>query len=418
MARAMLSACVVAMLSSLALADKLILIDGRTFTGTVTVEADTVLIAVPYGTLRFPKNQVERIELKDTPEQEFRKKLGEVPLDDPNALFSLAEWADRNSLGRQASDLYALILKLSPDHGPTRRVLGYVRIDRQWLTFEKGVQQARGKLEAGSYKALLDDVLPALKTMATTRKMHMTVMELLGHTQLRSGKFAAAAKTFGELAGKSEPPAAIRHAAIVGILTRNGDGMYVLEGAYPPSAPLLRDGSPSIRPGPASLANPMVLEAALHDLAKEKIEAGKKLMAEAGKMERTDPDPAARKYAQAARAFDHADALVPNVARSFRVEIVRRRIAAIRKDADADARKFDEAMKKLGVKDMSPAAYRNMILRLMHHLDGTRDELKKIVAIAKPYPRELVLEIKWAELDLTKIESMRKILVTELDGRK
>jgi hypothetical protein len=29
-----------------------------------------------------------------------------------------------------------------------------------------------------------------------------------------------------------------------------------------------------------------------------------------------------------------------------------------------------------------------------------------------------VLEMKWAELDLTKIENMRKILVTELDGRK
>ena len=47
-----------------------------------------------------------------------------------------------------------------------------------------------------------------------------------------------------------------------------------------------------------------------------------------------------------------------------------------------------------------------------------RDDLKKIMAVARPYPRELVLEIKWAELDLTKVNSMRKILVTEIDGRK
>ena len=93
------------MLASAGLADRLILTDGRTFTGTVAVEGDTVLITVPYGTLRFSKAQVERIELKDTPEQEFRKKLGEVLLDDPNALYGLARWADKNTLSRQAGDL-------------------------------------------------------------------------------------------------------------------------------------------------------------------------------------------------------------------------------------------------------------------------------------------------------------------------
>jgi len=408
----------VALLVAVASADKVILTDGRTFTGTVDVEGDTVRITVPYGTLVFPKTQVERIELKDTPEQEFRKKLGETDLDDPNGLFYLARWAETNCLDRQAGDLYTLILKLDPDHVYTRRALGYVRINQKWLTFNRGLLQARGKLEAGSYAALLDDVLPALKQTAKTKRQHLEVAELLGYTQLRSRLFAPATRTFADLAEKADPPPAVRFAAIREILTDNPDGMYVMRETYPPSARLLGGVSAAIRPGPASLANPLVLAAALRDLAKEDIAAGRKLMDEARKLELTDPDSAWKKYARAEQAFDRADAMVTNITRSYRIEIARRKIAAIRRDADADARKFDEAMGKLGLKPMSAQAFKGFVLRMIHHLDSTRDNLRRIRGIAEPYSQELVLEIKWAELDLTRIEGLRKILVARLDDKK
>ena len=226
--RVLLSGCLVAMLASGGLADKLILTDGRTFIGTVAVEGDTVFITVPYGTLRFSKGLVERIELKDTPEQEFRKKLGELPLDDPNALYGLARWASKNSLDRQASDLYALILKLDANHTPTRLALGYVRLQNKWLTFEQAVQQAHGKLEAGSHASLLDDVLPALAGSALTKEQESQVLELTACTFLRSRQFDVARQKFLELAGKAPAPPAARFTAIAGILESNPDGMYVL----------------------------------------------------------------------------------------------------------------------------------------------------------------------------------------------
>lgn len=418
MARMGLSGCLLALLASAAAADKLILTDGRTFVGTVAVEGDTVLITVPYGTLRFAKAQVERIELKDTPEQEFRKRLGEVPLDDPNALSDLAQWASANALDRQAADLRALILRLDPDHAATRRALGYISIRKQWLQFDPALQQARGMLAAGSYAALLADVLPALKAAADTKPRHAELAELLGQTQLRSRQFAEAAKTFAALAKKGDEPVHARSGAIVDILQKNADGMYVLREAYPPAAALLGGGTPSIPPGPASLANPLVLEAALRDLAKEHIAAGRKLLAQAQKLERTDPDAAALKYAQAEKAFGRADALVTDIARPYRIDVARRKIAAIRRDVDADARKFDEVYGKLGVRDLTPRAYKDLLLRLIHHLDNTRDDLKKVLVIAEPFPRELVLEVKFAELDLTIVEKKRKILLTWLDDRK
>jgi hypothetical protein len=418
MTRAVLSGCLVGLLIAVASGDKLILTDGRTFTGTVDVEGDIVRITVPYGTLAFSRNQVERIELKDTPEQEFRKKLGEADLDDPNGLFLLARWAERNSLDRHASDLYVLILKLDPDHAYTRRALGYVRIGQKWLTVKRAILQARGRLEAGSYAALLDDVLPVLKEAAKTKRHRLEVAELLGYTQLRSRIFAAATRTFADLAEKADPPPSTRFAAIKEILTDNPDGMYVLRETYPASSPLLGGSSPSVQPGPASLANPLVLAAALRDLAKVDIAAGRKRMEEARKLERTDPDSAWQLYARAEQAFDRADALVDDITRSYRIEITRRKIAAIRRDVDADARKFEEAMGKLGLKPMSAQAFRSYILRMIHHLDSTRDNLQRIRGIAEPYSQELLLEMKWAELDLTTIEGLRKILVARLDEKK
>ncbi|MCD6304644.1 MAG: hypothetical protein J7M21_06750 [Planctomycetes bacterium] len=420
MKRAAVTGCLVGLLAVCVYADRLVLTDGRTFTGKVTVDGETVLITVPYGTLRFAREQVERIELKDTPEQQFRKMLGEAPLDDPNALFNLAQWAEKNSLSRQAADLYALILKIAPDHPETRRALGYVRIGKQWLTFEQGIQQARGRLAAGSYTSLLDEILPALEQVANTKQRRQAVAELRGLTQLRARQFEAATKTFKSLAGSQESgPDVLRWSAIAEILSENPDGMYVLREAYPPAAGLLGGAVASLRPGPASLANPKVLQAALRDEAKKRVDQGKVLMAEAQKLDATDPDAAALRYAQAAKAFDRADALVPKIALSYRVELARRKIAAIRREADFDARKFDEMMEeKIGHKDLSPQAYRGVIQRLIHHLDNTREDLKRILEVARPFPRELVLEIKWAELDLTKVESMRKILAAELDGRK
>jgi hypothetical protein len=123
------------------------------------------------------------------------------------------------------------------------------------------------------------------------------------------------------------------------------------------------------------------------------------------------------KYLQAGKAFDRADAMVADIARSYRIEIARRRITAIRKDADADAKKFDAALATLGKKDMTAQAYRSMVQRLMHNIDSVRESLKGVIDIAKPYPRELVLEVEWAQQDLKKIEAMRVILASELDAK-
>jgi len=418
MARVGVSICIVAILSAAASADRIVLADGRSFIGTVSVEDQTVFIKVSYGTLKFPKAKVLRIEFKATPEAELGKKLAKIDQDDPGALFELADWASQHELKRHAEDIYARILKIDPDHGATRRALGYVKVDGQWRTVDLAIELAHSKLEAGCYKELREQLLPQLQKVAPAHRKELVVGELVAQTQLRAKEFVAAAKSFRGLADGADGPKALRFAAVAEILEANAGGMYVLVEAYPPGSDLFANAGRSLKPGPASLAKPVVLEAALWERAKKHIETGRKHVAAGKALESSDPDSARAKYALAGKAFHRAESLVPGIARTHRVEIARRHIAVLRKGVDGNAKKFDELKAKLGQKDLSPQAYRNTVVRLVHYLDNVRSDLKGVLQVANPYRRDLVLEVKWAEFDLERIEGLREVLTEELDGRK
>ncbi len=417
MRKVIITACLIALLTAVAAADKLILIDGREFEGIVTTEADTILIIMEYGRVRFNRNEVLRIELKDLPKVELSRKLEQIPADDPDAMLSVAKWAAENGLRRDAEQILADVLKLDTDHPGARRELGYVKIDKKWHPFDNAVEIARSKLEAGQLTPLLTSILPDLEKVAGPRGKLAAVREIVAYTRLRAGKFNAAASTFLELADKNEGNAARRYSEIAEIIRENTDGMYVLREAYPPEWQLLGRRSPTLLAGPASLTNPLVLTAALRDRAKKKVRSGRKIMSAARKLEHSDPKPAHLKYKRAMRMFEHADALSEGIARSYRVEIIRRRIDMVRRDSDAEARKFDAMVKTLGKESFSPQAYRRKLLDMIRRVDNICVPLKEILALTKPYPRDLFLEIQWAESDLKKMKTIRNVLTETLNDK-
>jgi len=418
MARKALLLCLAICVGS-ASADRLVLRDGRSFDGVVTVLDDAVEIELAYGTIRFLRDQVRRIEFKETPEAQLSQKLATVPSGDVETLFAVARWAQEQGLDEKAKELYKRILKTSPNHAATRCELGHMKIDGQWREFDASLELARGKLQAGHYQVLLDDILPILIELAKPRRKTLAVTDILAYAQLRSGLFAQATANFEALAAKSPNRQAIRYGAIVEILKRNADGMYVLAEPYPPKATILSaEAGPALRPGAASLSRPLVLKAALRDRAKEQIVSGRALLEAARSLEASDPDAAKAKYFQAEKCFNRADAMVPDIARSYRVEIARRRIAAIRNETQADARNFDASMAKLGNQDLSAKDYHTMVLRMIRQLDDVRGKLGTIQTIAKPFPNDLVLEVQWAKADLKKIESMRQVLAAEVEGER
>lgn len=404
--------------ASIALGDQVVLVDGRVFVGTVTVEDDAVRIDLPHGSVRFANSEVLRVEIKNTPESEFATRLSVVPKDDAISLYELAQWAGQNDLKRQATELLNQVIKIQPDHADARRQLGYIKVDGQWRLLDDADKIARSRLETGEkLDVLLAEVVPAMEEAASPQQK-TSVKELRGLVQLRNRKFAEAADTFKELAAKAEGAPAVRWSAIAEILAANSDGMYVLAEPYPPSASLLNPAAAQLKAGPQSLADPLVLQAALRDKAKKEIDAGRKLMDAAQAAENSDPDSARARYAQAGQAFDKADAMVSDIARSYRVEIARRKIATLRKYVDGEAGKIDAMKGKLGQKDMTPQAYRTMVLQMLHLVDNVRDNLKAILDATKPFPREMVLEIKWAETDLRTMDAMKQVLAGEIEGDK
>ena len=395
-------------------ADKLILTDGREFEGVVTVEEDAVLIVMDYARLRFSKDKILRIEFKDLPRVELSKRLAAASGRGPDALLSVAQWAAKAGLQSEAENILADVLKMSPDHEAARAELGHVRIDGTWHPLDKAIELARSKMEARQFELLLTDILPRLEKVAAARGALPAVLDIVAYTQLRAKKFTAAAGTFAMLAETAVGDAALRYSAIAAILKENADGMYVLREPYPPESRLV--GKPVLQAGPASLADPLVLASALRDEARKSIHAGQVLMAAGQQVESSNPGLAHAKYVQASRLFEAADALVEDIARSYRVEIIRRRIVLVRKACDEEARQFDAIVQTLGAKPVGQQAYRQKIADMIRRVENIRSPLREILALARPYPRELFLEVQWAESDLKRLKAIRDVLTETLNG--
>ena len=405
--------------SASAVADVVILHDGRMFTGETTTDGQTVTIEMVYGTVSFPMADVAEIQHKATPQEELRSRLALIDPNNPEALYDAAEWAGRHGLRRQSDELLEQVVTLRPDHAGARRALGYVDIDGQWYDIDKALQVVRSKLEAGKHQQVLDDILPSVLALAQNNTQRNEARGLLGDSQLRAGQFQTAGKTYLELAGTLAGPEAARYQVLADLLNENPDGMYVIaEPYYQPGHSALSPTEPLLTTGPASLSEPLVVAAALRQSAKEQVAQGRTLIEEARKLEESDPTSARDKYILAQKVLDRADALVSNISGSWRVEIARRQISSIRRDVQADARKYDEAMDKLGKQNLSPRAYRTMVTELGQHLTNVRTGLESILQIAEPYPQELVMEIRWAQADLKKIDAMRRILDEEIRGSR
>jgi len=395
-------------------ADLLTLRDGRMFHGKITVQENSVVIVMEYGTMRFARNEVARIESRDTPEEQLSRRLAELKSDDSAGLFAAAIWADENELPRQARELYQRVIQISPNHKSARRALGFTLVDDQWRTFGPAMEFCRARLDSGPLEPLVKHWLPATEEIAGDQ--WPAVRELRAQALLRNQEFAAAAQTYQDLARRTTGPAAMKFAAIAELLGECRDGMYVLAEPYPPDAKLT--GKKFLPAGPASLSNPLVLEAALHAKARKEIALGRSQMEAGLALEPTDPDGAAVKYYQAGQTFDRADAMVEKIALSHRVEIARRRITMIRKDTVLDAAGFDRQLNDIGKADMTAAAYRQRLSQMLRHLDNVRGNLSSVLDIAKPYPAELVMETAWAQQDLKKVEAMRQLLMAELNANQ
>jgi len=397
--------------------DRIVLNDGRTFEGIVTQADGKVFVEMAYGTISFPASEIHSIERMPTPSERLESQLSRIDRADADAVFELAVWAQGVGLSTRGRRLLQDVIALNGDHAEARRLLGQIKADGKWIAVAAGVQLARAKLQAGKHGALQTDLLPALKAATSDAKLALEIEDIEAHTRLGAKQFAKAAKAFADLAVRHTGPAAVRYATIAKILTDHPKGMYVVVEAYPPTADLFGAAEPAVKPGPASLARPEVLKVALRDAARAAVKLGQTLLNEGKKLELTEPEAAKAKYALAEKRFDTADALLARIAFNYRVEIARRRIGMVSKAMTAEAAKFDQLMGLLGQRDMTPAAYRDLILRMMRALNNAKADIETMLQLAGPFQRELAIEIIDIKLRLQRVDKLRAVLTKELHGR-
>jgi len=416
MSKTLQASLVLVLACSGALADRLTLIDGREFTGKVTEEATVVSIETAMGTVSFPWSEVAFIERMPTPEAQLAKRIAEVDAGNVEGIYDIAVWADQQGLKAQAGALYLRVLALDNDHLGARRSLRHVQVGQQWHAFEKALQIIEARIASGQVDAAALTAIEALLPLADGPEQAFEIRRLQARALLRRGQFLAASEAFAELAKAAENPnTSARLAAIAEILVVHPDGLYVLTEAYPPTARVLGRHEPVLPSGPASLSLPGVLAAALRDKARVFIQAGAKLLGKARSIEPTQPEAARRVYLLALREFGRADALVDDIARSYKIQCARRRIAIRRKGTEQNAARFDGELAALGRQAMTPAAYTAKLTRMIRHLRTIRSDLDAILKLAEPYAKELVLEVKWAELDKQRITKMEETLKQELN---
>ena len=108
---------------------------GPPIEGTIVSEpASTLVVTTAPGTVEIKKSDIQRIERKSSPAEEFKQRLAKLRATDMAGYRQLALWAEANELRREARKVYERMLKVDPDDAFANRALGRVEHDGKWYT--------------------------------------------------------------------------------------------------------------------------------------------------------------------------------------------------------------------------------------------------------------------------------------------
>jgi hypothetical protein len=121
-------------LGSAALADEVLLTNGRTLVGIAHNEPDRVLVETGLGDIGIPHADVKEIVPGKTSIHEYQERLAALgPKASAADVFGLAMWAHNEGLVRYVNPLLQRTIELDPNHAEARKLLDYVRYEGRWI---------------------------------------------------------------------------------------------------------------------------------------------------------------------------------------------------------------------------------------------------------------------------------------------
>lgn len=132
-----------AALTAPALADTVVLRDGRRLQGRTETVGDELVIRQKHGEVRVAKADIVRIEHEDDVYSQLERKQRELGSGTADERYTLGVWCRDNHMDSEGRTAFLSVLKLDPDHAGARAALGYVKEDNRWIT-EEDQMRARG----------------------------------------------------------------------------------------------------------------------------------------------------------------------------------------------------------------------------------------------------------------------------------
>lgn len=145
-----LPALFLALAASLAAADTITTTDGRRLEGKVKDLGDEILLEGKFGSTRFKKNQVDKIEYGKTSLEIYAEKSAALKDTDAAGHWALALWCKDNSLGGEYRAEAAKAIAADPMHEAARLALGHKLVAGEWkspddLHLENGEVKRNGE---------------------------------------------------------------------------------------------------------------------------------------------------------------------------------------------------------------------------------------------------------------------------------
>ncbi|MCX7703243.1 MAG: tetratricopeptide repeat protein [Planctomycetota bacterium] len=114
--------------ASLFAEERVIMKNGDVYEGKVLKRGDKeITLKTKYGELVIPLDDIKSIEkLEETEYIERCKKLAEEH-------YKLALWCKEQGKEKEAIEHLQIVIKLNPEHGDARRLLGFVKKDGKWV---------------------------------------------------------------------------------------------------------------------------------------------------------------------------------------------------------------------------------------------------------------------------------------------
>jgi hypothetical protein len=163
-ARLLAVPAVLSLLAGRALADELLLKNGRTLEGEVTEAGDTVVFKRPGISMEIRRDEVQEIRKSPSAKEQYAKKAAVLDAyrasgggegkaagkDAAEEHHRLGLWCATKGLKDEARAEQKRAIELDPDHAAARRALGFVKTDAGWrledeVMKEKGLVQVEGR---------------------------------------------------------------------------------------------------------------------------------------------------------------------------------------------------------------------------------------------------------------------------------